>query len=267
MTGEPGAPPPDEPSPPRPRRSRWVRPLAIGLAGALIGIAAFVIVDPSGSNDSAAEPSASTATTTTTEPPAHSAEVYKTILPSLVFVSTETPNGTGIGSGVVVNTDGNIMTAYHVVDDAISIKVTFADGTESAARILNADPAHDIAVLESDTGPKVIVPAVLGGAAQVGDEAFPAGNPLGFNGSITAGVISGLNRNIESADGPTLEGLIQFDAAVNPGSSGGPLLNRNGHVIGIVTALANPTDQAFFVGIGFAVPISTASGAAGGPPQ
>lgn len=266
MTGESGAPPPDEPSPPR-SRSSWMRPLAIGLAAALVAIAVFVVVDPSSSDDSTAAPATATATTLPAPEPA---DVYDAILPSLVFVSTENATSFGIGSGVIVNKDGQILTANHVVDDAVSIKVTFADGTESAAHIVSADPVHDIAVLESDVGPQVIVPAVLGSSKglRIGDEAYPAGNPLGFSGTFTAGVISGLNRSITRDDGAgSLDGLIQFDGAVNPGSSGGPLLNAKGQVIGIVTALANPTDQAFFIGIGFAIPINTASGAAGGPAQ
>ena len=267
MTGDSDAPPPDEPSPPRSRRAAWVRPLAIGLVAAVVLIGVFAILNPSSSDDSTTAPITAT---TTTLPAPEPADVYEAILPSLVFVRTESASNFGVGSGVVVNADGQILTAHHVVDGAVTIKVTFADGTESAARIVNADRVHDIALLESDIGPEVIVPAVLGSsdALRIGDEAYPAGNPLGFSGSFTAGVISGLNRSIEREDGAgALDGLIQFDGAVNPGSSGGPLLNANGQVIGIVTALANPTDQAFFIGIGFAIPISTASGAAGGPAQ
>jgi len=111
------------------------------------------------------------------------------------------------------------------------------------------------------------VPAVLAGTPPVGDAVFAVGNPLGLRASLTAGVVSATGRTITSPAGPTLDGLIQFDAAVNPGNSGGPLLNRAGQVVGIVTALANPANQDFFVGVGFAVPIATAGGAAGGPQQ
>jgi S1-C subfamily serine protease len=99
----------------------------------------------------------------------------------------------------------------------------------------------------------------------VGDEVFAVGHPLGLVGSLSAGVVSGLNRSFPLANGRTLGGMIQFDAAVNPGNSGGPLLNRNGQVIGIVTGLANPGGDDEFIGIGFAVPIATAGGAAGAP--
>jgi S1-C subfamily serine protease len=111
----------------------------------------------------------------------------------------------------------------------------------------------------------VIVPAVLGGGGEVGDETYAVGHPLGYVASLTSGVISGLDRSIKATDGQTLRGLIQFDAAVNPGNSGGPLLDRSGQVIGIVTALANPSRDGYFIGIGFAVPIGTAGGAANAP--
>ncbi len=115
----------------------------------------------------------------------------------------------------------------------------------------------------------MLIPATLGSPAslQVGDEAIVIGNPFGLRHTVTAGVISGLNRSFKlpNTENP-VEGLIQFDAAVNPGNSGGPLLNRDGEVVGIVTALANPTDQSVFIGIGFAVPIDVAASVAGSPP-
>lgn len=209
-----------------------------------------------------------------TPPPAYSASVYQFILPSLVYIQTESPNeagedGFGVGSGVVINSNGDILTSLHVVDGATKINIIFADGTESEAVILVEQPENDIAVLQAFPPPELIVPAVIGsaGAMRVGDEAFVVGNPLGLPGSMSAGVISGFERSFTpEGSEQKLEGLIQIDAAVNPGNSGGPLLNRYGQVIGIVTALANPTDQNFFIGIGFAVPINTAGGAAGLPP-
>jgi S1-C subfamily serine protease len=204
--------------------------------------------------------------------PPDSATVFQAIQPSIVSIDTErsgTGTGTGkdsgLGAGVVVNDMGAILTARHVVAGATAIHVTFADGTKADATIVSEQPENDIAVLAADQQPEVIVPAVLGGGVQVGDEAFAVGHPLGLTDSLSAGVISGLNRTVPAGDGSTMKGLIQFDAAVNPGNSGGPLLNRAGQVVGIVTALANPSQQGFFIGIGFAVPIGTASGAAGGP--
>jgi len=233
----------------------------------MVGIAGYVWVADPNDSGSRATPTATSRPTGTTQPDAISVAVYKKIQPSIVYIETRTTGDDGaLGSGVIVNEEGQILTALHVVHNATAIQVTFADGTRSSAAVVGTDPEHDIAVLDPETGPEVIVPAVLGGGVRVGDEAFPVGNPFGFVSSITAGVVSGLNRTVARQDGTgELSGLIQFDAAVNPGSSGGPLLDRNGQVVGIVTALANPTDRNVFIGIGFAVPIATASGAAGGP--
>jgi len=201
--------------------------------------------------------------------PPTSAVVYQRILPSLVTIETKGPDtkgdSEGLGTGVIVNAAGSILTAFHVVDGATRIRVSFVDGTRSRARVVSSDPEHDIAVVLAERPPEVIVPAVLGGGARVGDEAYAVGNPLGYIDSLTSGVISGLERSSETNDGKTLRGLIQFDAAVNPGNSGGPLLNRGGQVIGIVTALANPSRTGYFIGISFAVPIGTAGGAANAP--
>ena len=208
-----------------------------------------------------------------TPPPAYSAQVYQAILPSLVFIQTQRENAGddarfSIGSGVVINQNGDILTAFHVVDEAVEIEIQFADGTQAHAEIISGSPENDIAVLHPDRPPELIVPAVLGspGRMRVGDEAYAVGNPMGLAASMSAGVISGFDRSFTIEErGLHLEGLIQFDTAVNPGNSGGPLLNRQGQVVGIVTALANPARQDFFVGIGFAVPIGTAVGVAGGP--
>lgn len=204
-----------------------------------------------------------------TAAPAYSAQVYQVILPSLVVIQTHghaSDDPEGVGTGVVVNTDGDILTALHVVAGASEIELLFADGSQAKGEVITAQPENDIAVLHPLTPPELIVPAVLGGGARVGDEAYAVGNPLGLVASMSSGVISGLNRSYDMQNGGHLEGLIQFDAAVNPGNSGGPLLNRAGQVIGIVTALANSSDGGdFFIGIGFAVPIAAAGGVAGAP--
>lgn len=225
-------------------------------------------------NESVAEAIASA-----TPAPAYSALVYQSVLPALVFVQVQRPGevgengeeegGSGLGSGVIVNLDGEVLTSLHVVTNSTAITLTFADGTESGAQIVATQPESDIAVLRPYRLPQVLIPAVLGNpnAMHIGDEAYAVGHPFGLYGSMTSGVISGFERTfrVQNSD-QRLEGLIQIDAAVNPGNSGGPLLNRAGQVIGIVTGLANPTDQSFFVGIGFAVPIDVAGGAAGLPP-
>jgi len=194
----------------------------------------------------------------------------RTITPSLVVVTAQRADpgniDTRLGSGVVINAAGAVLTALHVVDGATRIQLGFADGSSSGATVLVTKPESDIAVLAPDRLPDLVVPAVMAGPPPVGDAVYAVGNPLGLTHSLTAGVVSATDRSIPTGRGE-LSGLIQFDAAVNPGNSGGPLLNRAGQVVGIVTALANPANQDFFVGIGFAVPIATAGGAAGGPQQ
>jgi S1-C subfamily serine protease len=157
----------------------------------------------------------------------------------------------------------------HVVADASDIQLTFADGTQSSAQVTVKQPENDIAVLRANQPPAQLVPATLGNpnVMSVGDEAFAVGNPFGLYSSMSAGVISGFDRTFQPVSSTQkLQNLIQIDAAVNPGNSGGPLLNRNGQVIGIVIGILNPTEQRVFIGIGFAVPINIAGGAVGSPP-
>ncbi len=255
----------------RPFRANRLWPLGLGLLGSLVGVLIFTTFDraPSFVGQDEIGPAVAKAMASATPAPAVAAEVYKAIFPSLVYIRTEASDGgRGLGSGVIVNRDGSILTAYHVVAGASTINVTFADGTRASAQVVSAEPERDLAVLLADGSPEIIVPAVLAGSLHIGDLSFAVGNPLGLVASISAGVISGLDRSIplEKSD-QVLEGLIQFDAGVNPGSSGGPLLNRRGQVVGIVTALANPSNDSSFTGIGFAIPIGAAGGAGGGPPQ
>jgi S1-C subfamily serine protease len=208
-----------------------------------------------------------------TPPPAYSTIVYQIIRPSLVLIETKAPGADGkvedgLGSGVIIDDMGDILTSLHVVADVTDIQLFFYDGTQSGAQVVTTQPENDIAVLQADKLPAQLVPAVLGNpnAMRVGDEVYAVGNPFGLYSSITSGVISGFNRTFKPPNSNLeLKDLIQIDAAVNPGNSGGPLLNRNGQVIGIVEGILNPTDQSFFVGIGFAVPINIAGGAAGLP--
>jgi S1-C subfamily serine protease len=210
-----------------------------------------------------------------TPPRAYSEGVYQIIQPSLVLIQSQAQGTNGntdysLGTGTIIDAAGDILTSLHVVANAASIQLTFADGTQSTATVATKQPENDIAVLKPDNPPAQIVPAVLGNpnAMQVGDEAYVVGNPFGLYSSMSAGVISGFNRTFQPNNSNlTLKGLIQVDAAVNPGNSGGPLLNRAGQVIGIVEGIANPTEQDVFIGIGFAIPINIAGGAAGLPPD
>jgi S1-C subfamily serine protease len=149
------------------------------------------------------------------------------------------------------------------------VQVVFADGLESDATIIGARPEHDLAVLQAQTIPDDLFAATMRSTADLalGDQVIAVGFPFGIGPSVTAGVVSGLRREFRSPEGKrVLTNLIQFDAAVNPGSSGGPLVTTSGEVVGIVTGILNPTEQRFFVGIGFAIPIENAAAAVGVPP-
>jgi len=175
----------------------------------------------------------------------------------------------GVGTGVVIVDNGTILTNLHVVQGAKRVTVTFFDGHESDAEFVGAQPDNDLAVIRAKSIPDDLPSATLGSTAhlQPGDEVVAVGFPFGIGPSVSAGVISGLNREFHSALGQrSLKGLIQFDAAANPGNSGGPLVNMSGEVIGIVTAILNPTEAKTFIGIGFAATIESAGAAVGLPP-
>ena len=175
----------------------------------------------------------------------------------------------GVGTGVVIKDDGTILTNFHVIAGAKKLKVTFFDGSEAEAIVIGVQPEKDLAVIKPQKIPDDLEPAVLGSSQQLlpGDQVVVVGFPFGIGPSVSAGVVSGLNRQFKSPDGnQSLSGLIQFDAAANPGNSGGPLVNMSGEVIGIVTAILNPTSARTFIGIGFATTIESAGSAVGLPP-
>jgi putative serine protease PepD len=250
-----------------PARRRSRRALVVGtvVVVALV-LTAFVSFRWGSADTPRALPSASASPSASGDP--SNAQIYAALAPSVVTIESLNGTGTvyGTGTGVVANAAGIILTAYHVINGAKSIRVIFADGTPSKAEVAASDPTMDIAALAPATLPTVLVPAVLGnsGRLAVGDNVLAVGNQLGLTRSATAGVISGLDRTATEPGGIKLTGLIQFDAAVNPGSSGGPLVNARGETIGIVVALANPTAAGTFVGIGFAVPIGAAVSAGSG---
>jgi S1-C subfamily serine protease len=170
-----------------------------------------------------------------------------------------------VGTGVVIVDTGIILTSLHVVAGASRIRVLFIDGTESEARIISTQPENDLAVMQAADLPDDLFAATMGSVADLvpGDDVAAVGFPFGIGPSLSAGVVSGLRREFSAPGGSRLTNLIQFDAAVNPGSSGGPLVNAAGEVVGIVTAILDPTERGAFSGIGFAVPIETAAAAAG----
>jgi serine protease DegQ len=181
----------------------------------------------------------------------------------------EEPDERGVGSGVVIVDNGTILTNLHVVQGARRVKVVFADGLETDADIVGLQPENDLAVLKARKIPDDLQAATMRstGDLQPGDRVTAIGFPFGIGPSVSHGVVSGLKREFRSPEGKRiLTNLIQFDAAANPGNSGGPLVTDDGEVVGIVTAIYNPTAERFFVGIGFAVPIENAAQAAGMPP-
>ena len=237
------------------------RLVAAGLAAIVILLVAVVVLAtrlvsaaPTSSATPPAPSPSPSATATLTVP-----AIYQRLAPSVVAIQA----GRGFGTGVIVADDGTIITADHVIADASAIVVTYADGTLTRATVLSSNKQLDIALLAPARLPQVVVPADLGGPADIGASVIAIGNPLGLTDSVSAGVVSGLDRSADT-DAGKRSGLIQFDAAVNPGSSGGPLLDGGGKVIGIVVALADPDGQDAFAGIGFAVPIGAALGGTAG---
>jgi len=216
----------------------------------------------------------------TTTLPSAAARAYQVISPSVVRVvglgrekdgkdGKKEEGDRSVGTGVVIVDKGIILTNLHVVQGAESIKVTFSDGLESSASIIGIQLENDLAVLQAEKIPDDMIAATMRSTADLapGDEVLAVGYPFGIGPSASAGVISGLKRTFRSPEGKQqMTNLIQFDAAANPGNSGGPLVTMDGEVIGIVTAIYNPNQQRTFVGIGFAVPIENAATAAGMPP-
>jgi len=241
------------------RVSRRLLAAGIVVAAALVAAIAVLAFQLGGVTSAARVPAATPSpTATATADPTVSA-IFRRVGPSVVVVRA----GGALGTGVIVTDGGTILTANHVIAGAKDISVRFADGTKSRAAVVSADPEQDIAALAPAALPGTLVPATLGGAADVGARVVAIGNPLGLAYSVSSGVISGLNRTADTNDG-SYSGLIQFDASVNPGSSGGPLLDAHGLVIGIVVSIVNPAHEDAFAGIGFAVPIGAALGSGDG---
>ena len=225
----------------------------------LVVLLVAVAVLASGAGRDRGRAAASPSATPTPTPTVSVADIYQRVGPSVAVVRTARG---ALGTGVIVAADGTVLTANHVIADHSAINLVFADGTKSTATVASADPEHDVATLAPATLPQPVVPATLGGSAEVGGEVVAIGNPLGLAYSVSSGVVSAVGRTA-TTNGGRFSGLIQFDASVNPGSSGGPLLDAEGNVIGIVLSIADPGRDDAFAGIAFAVPIGTALG--GGP--
>ena len=193
--------------------------------------------------------------------------VYETVSPSVVSITTRVLRRDfffnvvpeeGAGSGFVIDKAGHILTNYHVIDGAESIEISFGDQLVTPAQVVGIDPRNDVALLTVEVDPTMLAPVALGSSSdlRVGQWAIAIGNPFGqFGRTLTTGVISALGRTIEGPDNRMINGMIQTDAAINRGNSGGPLLDSSGRVIGITSAIFSPTGTN--AGVGFAVPVDT----------
>lgn len=284
----------DAPTPVPTQRHPWRRRALLGVLGlALVGggIGAGRLL-PSGQLITQTDIDQSVRRSLEKDPlPSNYTRAYAAIARSVVLVegrddeATPTPDPVGkkaapktdeedngkysTGTGVVIVDNGTILTNLHVVAGAKRLRVTFADGHESDASLVGVQPEHDLAVLRARSLPDDLQAATMRSTADLvpGDQVIAVGYPFGIGPSVSGGVVSGLKREFRSPHGSRkLTNLIQFDAAANPGNSGGPLVTMDGSVVGIVTAILNPTEARTFIGIGFAVPIENAAAAAGMPP-
>jgi putative serine protease PepD len=267
----PPAEPPAPPAPREPRRPGYLALVAVAttcaLAGGVGGVYAGRELAPA--RTVTAIGSDTPATPVQAAVPGSYVAVAAKVLPSVVSLDVTVSGGRGSGSGVVIRSDGYILTNNHVAGDATSIRVTFNDGTSATARLVGADAASDLAVVKVDkTG---LTAATLGRSAnvKVGDNVLAVGSPLGLSGTVTAGIVSALNRPVNTTQSngfgtPTVSTVIdaiQTDAAINPGNSGGALVDLAGQVIGINSAIAtagSTSGQAGNIGVGFAIPIDQA---------
>ena len=264
---EPEAPPPA----PRPRlRTRIWRRVAGPLALVALLAVSWVFVDAVKTGTLATLDAVQEQPTPAPTPPL-AQMVYEHVRPSVVQVTARTTaSDPSSGAGVIVDEMADILTSLHIVRDAVAITVRYYDGTEARADLIATLPDKDIAVLRPNGAPAKLVVATMGDPSRlaIGAPAFVIGNPFGLTASLSSGVISGLDRSMTAPGlAKPLTGLIQFDAAVNPGSSGGPLIDANGEVVGIVTGLVSPSGQKLFSGVGFAITIDQAAGALGLPPD
>jgi S1-C subfamily serine protease len=193
-------------------------------------------------------------------------EVFRAISPGVVSISTTTKprgffdaGGQGAGSGSVIDEQGHILTNYHVIEDADVVTVSFGGDKSYPARVVGGDPDTDIAVLQVNAPRDVLKVVPMGDSDRlvVGQKVLAIGNPFRLDRTLTAGIISGLQRPIQARNGRIIEGAIQTDASINPGNSGGPLLDSHGLMIGINSQILSP-DGGGSVGVGFAIPVNIA---------
>ena len=225
------------------------------LGGGALGAQAILSRQPAAPVNTT--PTSSSASNAVAGQPLSAVAIYQQTAPGVVTITTEVARrgglGEGTGSGIVLDTRGNILTNAHVIAGASQIQVTFSDGKTSPATVAGSSTSADLAVIHVSVAASSLHPLVLGDSntVRVGDTAYAIGAPFGLPESMTAGIVSGLNRSNPSTG---LTGLIQTDARINPGNSGGALLNAQGQVIGINDSIESPI--AGNVGVGFAIPVN-----------
>src|SRR6184192_1112649 len=256
------SPPPAAPPPKRFRRGLLAAVAALTVAGgAGSGALAATLVDHSTPATTAATTANSTSSTATSTQASTTAEaVYKQVSPGVVTITAVVNSGRGsgqaTGSGIVLDTNGNILTNSHVIAGAQQIQVTSSDGRTVNATLVGSNSSADLAVIRVSVAASTLHPVTLGNSdsAQVGDTVYAIGSPFGLSGSLSQGIVSNLKQSGRTSNGSNLSGLIQTDAAINPGNSGGALVNTQGEVIGINSSIESPVDGN--VGVGFAIPIN-----------
>ena len=256
------SPPPAAPPPRRLRRGLIAAVAALAIAGgAGSGAVAATLVDHNTQASSAAATTgnASSSTATSTQVSTTAQIIYQQVSPGVVTITATVSSGRGsgqaIGSGIVLDTNGNILTNAHVIAGARQIQVTFSDGRTVNATLVGSNTSADLAVIRVSVAASSLHPVTLGNSdsVRVGDAVYAIGSPFGLSGSLSQGIVSNLKQSGATSVG-NLSGLIQTDAAINPGNSGGPLVNAQGEVIGVNTSIESPVDGN--VGVGFAIPIN-----------
>jgi S1-C subfamily serine protease len=257
------SPPPAAPPPSRFRRGLLAAVAALAIAGgAGSGAVAATIVDHNTQASTAAATTANStsSTATSTQASTTAQSIYQQVSPGVVTITATVssgPRGSGqaVGSGIVLDTNGNILTNAHVIAGARQIQVTFSNGQTANATLVGSNTSADLAVIRVSVAASSLQPVTLGNSdsVRVGDAVYAIGSPFGLSGSLSQGIVSNLKQSGATSVG-NLSGLIQTDAAINPGNSGGPLVNAQGEVIGINTSIESPVDGN--VGVGFAIPMN-----------
>ncbi len=259
-------PSPRRPGPRLPSRHGWLVPFALGLVAAVL-LYQLVSGWPRGGGGPPAEPRPVTPRGDLAADEKATIELFRRASPSVVFITTlaQQPMGffelqevpQGAGSGVLWDTEGHVVTNFHVIQGASAARVSLHDRSEWPATLVGVAPDQDLAVLRIRAPADKLVPILVGTSRdlQVGQKVFAIGNPFGLDFTLTTGIVSALGRSISALTGRRIDDVVQTDAAINPGNSGGPLLDSAGRLIGVNTQIASPSGAS--AGVGFAIPVDT----------